>query len=196
MIDKIIKYDAGEMSPDEMRTFGEELKSSKTLESELIAYREFVAGVHQLREIETDDRYFNGIIPEFRSKQEAGKKRGYHPVFSFVSAIAAVVILFLILPVHNVQNVINLENNVSSTEISEYLSNYNDQQVLNTMPGDFSENYDSLVGGILYNQLGEELGVNATTSVFNSIDYTALVKSIDKKEADQIYSAMINKKIF
>jgi len=195
MNEKIFRYAEGEMTPEEKAQFEKELKASEVLQAELGNYKNLLSEVEDLRFVETDERYFSNIIPEFRNNLEKKKKRSYHPALSFASAVVTVMILFFILPINN-KNIDDYVTNIPDSTISEYLNNYGDQQLMSNIPDDYVASYDSIADAVLYSQIRAELGTDVQASVYNNIDYNSLVETINPQEADQIYAAMINKKIF
>jgi hypothetical protein len=195
MNEKIFRYTEGEMTPEERAKFEIELIASEALQAELENYKNLLSEVEELRTVETDERYFSNIIPEFRKNLGEIKKGSYHPALSFASAVVTVMILFFILPIND-KNIDSYVNNIPDSAISEYLNNYDDQQLMSDIPDDYTASYDSIAGAMLYSQIRAELGSDVQASVYNNIDYDSLVETINSQEADQIYSAMINKKIF
>ena len=195
MNEKIFRYAEGEMTPEEKAQFEKELKASEVLMAELENYKNLLSEVVDLRAVESDERYFSNIIPEFRNNLEKKKKRSYHPALSFASAVVTVMILFFILPINN-KNIDDYVNNIPDSAISEYLNNYGDQQLMSNIPDDYVASYDSIADAMLYSQIRAELGTDVQASVYNNIDYNSLVETINPQEADQIYAEMINKKIF
>ncbi|MGA7838032.1 MAG: hypothetical protein WB996_08705 [Ignavibacteriaceae bacterium] len=195
MNEKIFRYAEGEMTPEEKAQFEKELKASEVLMAELENYKNLLSEVVDLRAVESDERYFSNLIPEFRNNLEKKKKRSYHPALSFASAVVTVMILFFILPINN-KNIDDYVNNIPDSAISEYLNNYGDQQLMSNIPDDYVASYDSIADAMLYSQIRAELGTDVQASVYNNIDYNSLVETINPQEADQIYAEMINKKIF
>jgi len=195
MNERIFRYAEGEMTSDEKFQFEKELKDSEVLQAELGNYKNLLSEIEDLRFVETDERYFSNIIPEFRNNLEKKKKRSYHPALSFASAVVTVMILFFILPINN-KNIDDYVTNIPDSTISEYLNNYGDQQLMSNIPDDYAASYDSIADAMLYSQIRAELGTEVQASVYNNIDYNSLVETINPQEADQIYAAMINKKIF
>jgi len=195
MNERIFRYAEGEMTSDEKFQFEKELKDSEVLQAELGNYKNLLSEIEELRSVETDERYFSNIIPEFRNNLEKKKKRSYHPALSFASAVVTVIILFFILPIKN-KNIDDYVNNIPDSAISEYLNNYDDQALLSNIPDDYTASYDSIDDAMLDSQIRSELGTEVQASVYNNIDYDSLVETINPQEADKIYAAMINKKIF
>lgn len=183
------------MSPGERAGFELELRESVELRAELEAYKNIIASVGELGNVQVDERYFNGILPGFRKMGGTAEKKNYHPAYSFAGAVATIIILFLMLPVGNMDFGDRL-NNFTGPDISEYLLGYGDQQSASAIPDNYPDNYDTLIESALDNTLSAELNPELSAAVVNDVDFNSLVQTINNKEADQIYAAMINKKIF
>lgn len=195
MNEKIFKYCEGEMSPGEKAGFEKELENSVELRAGLEKYRRLIVYVREGAEISADESYFNGIVPEFRKRMDEAAKKKYHPVYSFAGAVATVIIFFMLLPVGQT-DIGDRLNNFSSSEISDYLYSSGEQQSAGSIQENLPDNYGSLIESALDNKISAELSQEVSATVYNSVDFNTLVETINNSEADHIYAAMINKKIF
>lgn len=197
MNEKLIKYFAGEMSSPEMREFEKVISESPSLKKEAAEYRELLSDIEETRNPDVDESYFINLIPRFRTKHEQAEKKKYHPIFSFTTAVLTVVILLLIIP-HTNQVVRDKDTaaNYSSTDISDYLTTNSDQPLLSNLPSDVQANYDSLLDGLIYQELNNN-GKNLVGAEYlDKLDYNSFLESVNPNDASTIYEQLKNKKIF
>jgi len=197
MNEKLIKYFAGEMSSPEMREFEKVISESPSLKKEAAEYRELLSDIEETRNPDVDESYFINLIPRFRTKHEQAVKKKYRPIFSFTTAVLTVVILLLIIP-HTNQVVRDKDTaaNYSSTDISDYLTTNSDQPLLSNLPSDVQANYDSLLDGLIYQELNNN-GKNLVGAEYlDKLDYNSFLESVNPNDASTIYEQLKNKKIF
>ena len=197
MNEKLVKYFAGEMSSSEKEEFEKIINSSPSLQDEAARYHKFFSGIAETSKPEADESYFINLIPSFRDKLAQGKKKKYRPVISFATAALTVIILFLFIP-HSGQ-VIHNENptvNYSSSDISDYLMINSEQPLVANLPTDVEVNYDSLLDGMIYDELSNGDQNLAGSELVDKLDYNTLLESVNQNDASAIYEQLKNKIFF
>lgn len=198
MNEKIIKYFSGEMSHSEKEEFEKTVAATPSLRKEFIKYRDFFSSINETRNPDVDDDYFVNLIPKFRENLEYKKKKKYHPVFSFASAVLTVIIVLLFIP--RSEKIIKENNgnatNYSPTEITDYLSNNSEQPIVTNLPADVEANYDSVLDNMIYSELDVNEQNLVTTDLIDRLDYNTLMQSVNSNDAAIIYEKLKNKKIF
>jgi hypothetical protein len=197
MNEKLIKYFCGEMNSSEMREFEKVISESPLLKKEAAEYRGLFSDIEKTRNPEVDESYFVNLIPRFRTRLEHGKEKKYHPAFSFVTAVLTVIVVLLLIPHSN--NLIKKESsivNYSTSEISDYLTVNSDQPVVTNLPADVEANYDSLLDGLIYQELNNDGNNLVGAEYIDKLDYNSLIESVNPNDASAIYEQLKNKKIF
>ena len=197
MNEKLIKYFAGEMSSSEKEEFEKIINASPYLKEEASKYRVFFSNINETVEPDVDENYFINLVPRFRDKLAQSEKKKYHPVFSFATAVLIVMIILLFIP--NSNRVVRDENssaNYSSSDITDYLSTNSDQPIVTNLPADVEANYDSLLDGMIYDELSDNEHNLAGAQIVESLDYNTLLESVNNNDAAVIYEQLKNKKIF
>ncbi len=198
MNEKLIKYIAEEMNSSEKEEFEKLVGNSPELLKEVQKYREFFSNIKETNNPEINESYFINLLPNFRNKLEFVKRKKYHPVYSFASAVITVIVILMFIP--RSENIIKEENsitgNYSTGEITDYLTMNSEQPLVTNLPADVEANYDSLLDGMIYSELDINDQNLATTELIDKLDYNALIQSVNPNEASVIYEQLKNKKIF
>lgn len=197
MNEKLIKYFAGEMSSSEKVEFEKKINESPTLKEEVSKYHDFFSNINETVEPEVEESYFIDLVPRFRDKLVLDEKKKYHPLFSFATAAVTVIIILLFIP--NSNRVVRDDNtsaNYSSTDITNYLNTNSDQPIVTNLPADVEANYDSLLDGMIYDELSNNGHNLAGAQMVESLDYNTLLESVNNNDAAVIYEQLKNKKIF
>lgn len=198
MNEKLIKYFAGEMNPSEKEEFEETINESPSLQEEFVKYSNFFSNINETKNPEVEENYFINLIPEFRNKlgQRRGKK--YHPVFSFTTAVLAVIIIFLFIPNNEkiVEEGNNIVDNYSTSEITNFLDINSEQPVVTNLQVDVGADYDSLLDDIIFKELNINEKNLVAAEMIDRLDYNTILQSVNQEEASVIYKELKNKKIF
>jgi hypothetical protein len=198
MNEKLIKYFSGEMSASEMEDFEKTVMTIPSLQEEFKKYRSFFSGINETRNPDVKEDYFIDLIPKFRAKLDYKRKKRYHPVFSFASAILTVIVVLLFIP--HTEKVIKENNanatNYSASEITDYLSINSEQPIITNLPADVEANYDSVLDNMIYNELDINEQNLVTNDLIGGLDYNTLLQSVDPNEAAIIYEKLKSKKNF
>ena len=198
MNEKLIKYFSGEMNSSEKEEFEKTIEASPSLKEEVDEYNSFFSAISSTQNPEVDESYFINLVPNFRERLERSKGKKYHPAFSFATAVLTVVVFFLLIITHTNQVVRNDNTtpNYSSTDISDYLNTNSDQPLLSNLPSDVQANYDSLLDGLIYQELNNN-GKNLVGAEYlDKLDYNSFLESVNPNDASTIYEQLKNKKIF
>ena len=93
--EKLIRYLAGEMNPEEKNNFESELKNSSLLMKQKNDYQNLFGEMHPAAKSE----YFNNIVPDFRKRLEKKSQKAatLRWAYSLSSAAAVVIILILLI---------------------------------------------------------------------------------------------------
>ena len=198
MNEKIIKYFSGEMNPSEKEEFEKTVATTPSFREEIIKYSDFFSSIDDTRSPEVENDYFINLIPKFRERLEHKRKKKYHPLFSFASAVLTVIIVLLFIP--HPEKIIRENNgnatNYSLSEITDYLSFNAEQPIITNLPADVEANYDSVLDNMIYNELDVNDQNIVTTDLIDRLDYSTLMQSVNPNDAAIIYEKLKNKKIF
>ena len=197
MNEELVKYFAGEMSSSEKEGFEKIINSTPHLQKEVAKYRDFFSAINMTSNPEVEESYFTNLVPKLRERVERGKKKKYHPEFSFATAVLTVIVILLFMPRSN--QVVKDENfvlNYSTSEISDYLTLNSVQPLLSNLPAEYESNYDSLLDGMIYDELSNYDQNLADAELIDRLDYNTLIQSVNPNDASIIYEQLKNKKIF
>ena len=200
--ERIILYLDDQMNADEKASFEKELNSSPNLADDLIKYKKFLSDISDVKNIPSDNDYFVQMIPKFRGRLELQKKLKLMPklVFSFTT-IAAVLIFFIFTFKQNNKNVSTTfpTKGIQPSTTGSYseLSSLSDQFNFSTMSSEEIANSNSILDSLLIEELNlTPQSLNTITADNSNTDLNSLVQGINEKEADQIYNAILRKKIY
>ena len=197
---RISLYLEGGLSPEDKKSFEEELKNSQDLQNEVNLYRKFISAVEDTKNIPVDDDYLNSIIPEFRRKLESKKEKRLYPKIAY--AFPVLVILFLVLFVmFNTQKDRIIPENQTLTENNSGInglldiSNFSvDQLIPSNISVKDKEEYDSE----LNNMIEKELDLSSDNTKFlvadKLLDFNSIIDNISQQDADMLYEDLLNKK--
>ncbi len=198
MDEKILQYLEGELSESEKKDFEKELLSSPELKMKYDEFLSVKSKINDLKNIEIDNTYFNGIIPEFRNRVEVKKKAKKIFSFSFANSLIAIILLYFVLKPGS--NTLNLNEAVKKWTDSDF--NYAIEYVNQQYTGfDISDTYnvsdiDSVISTMLTNELNLSNNYNTDQIIDNSLDYNNIKSQINIYESENIYSKILNKKYF
>jgi len=198
MDEKILQYLEGELSESEKKDFEKGLLSSPELKMKYDEFLSVKSKINDLKNIEIDNTYFNGIIPEFRNRVEVKKKAKKIFSFSFANSLIAIILLYFVLKPGS--NTLNLNEAVKKWTDSDF--NYAIEYVNQQYTGfDISDTYnlsdiDSVISTMLTNELNLSNNYNTDQIIDNSLDYNNIKSQINIYESENIYSKILNKKYF
>lgn len=196
MNEKIIRYFEGQMNRSELQDFEQQVNSSPSLKKEIEGCRKFLEELSSTKDLSVDENYFINILPRFRVKLESGKRKKYYPRLAFASALLTVIIIFYLMPDGKIVNSSNTANDLSTSEITDYLTTNSSQALLTNLPPDVETKYDSLLDNMIYNELNSDREDFSTASLYDKLDYNTIIQSIDRNEAAMVYEKLKNKKFF
>jgi len=197
MDDRILQYLDGQLSESEKRDFEKELNSSPKLKKKYDEYISSQSELNDLRNIEIDKTYFNGIVPEFRRRVEVKKKTKRIFSFSFANSLAAILILYFVLkPSGNDLNLNEIAKNWTANDFDNAIEYVEQPYTVS----DITDNYntaelDSVISGILTNELNLSSNNNSYL-IDNSLDYNKISAQINNTETNNLYNKILNKKYF
>ncbi|MCU7495092.1 MAG: hypothetical protein HF314_15235 [Ignavibacteria bacterium] len=208
--DEILKYLAGLLSEEEKREFELRMENSPSLRKELERKASYLKELKALGSVEADTHYFEQLLPQLRQKKlqqktSLGKKRTFrlYPRLAYIVPILAVIAFLLFKP--SPYNPTFKKNTAPAppAELTREVSRMN-EQTKRELAGSLMENEtgttiqpESLpdnAAEAVENTLGEELYAGSDSKA-QYIDTDELMNSISNDEAEDIYQAMINKKI-
>jgi len=198
MNERILKYFDGQLTESEMENFEDELRSSPELKKEYDEFLSVQSKLNDLKNVEIDKTFFNGIVPEFRKRLEIKKKSRKIFSFSFANSLVAVVLLYLVLS-PSTDN-LNLYEAVKNWTENDY--NYAVEYVEQHYNGfDITDEYniagmDSVISDMLANELNLSGNFSSYQLMDNSIDFNTVGSQINNTEANKFYKEILNKKYF
>ena len=198
--DRIILYMDGQMTDSEKEAFEEQLLKYPELLEELNSYKNMMNEIGELKDIKIDPAYFAQKIPKVRA--DAEKKYGHrvYPKFAlaFSILIAFAFSFWFTLSLQKSNKVMMAQNSIIgdttivniNSSLGFYSSDYNYNDII-----DNSTEYDSLISSMIADELNNNSGISYIQTSGNP-DLNSMVKSINTKEADEIYKQILNKKFF
>lgn len=206
---QIFGYLAGIMTPEEKAIFEEQLQSSSELYFRYRYMKEILDGISEKGNIPLDDAYFSRLNVELNRKiSERGnnvKKRIYARL-SLAGGMAAAVIagaLFLLRPATSVNTVEGLVGNLNEDAKTELLDHLSDKEDLTNFENQVTaaaDDVQQIVEEKLNNTLSDEI-LNTGSSdasalgAIDNIDAEEVIGDLTDSEAENVYQAMLSKKI-
>jgi hypothetical protein len=202
--DRIILYLDGQLSEKNKLEFENELKENNDLKSQLESYKNFLASINSIKDIELDKIYFSNNIPRFREKLEKKKKFVLLPKLSIVfsTVVAVFLVVFLVLNNRTETSNVSLSNLIkgaNQNDIQQVMDSYADNQnlrdALNT--SSITDTGTSLViNQSLLNEL--HLSQDEVEKYLNSqnIDYNNLMSGLGDNEIKTLYNELNSKKYY
>jgi hypothetical protein len=197
---RISLYLEGELSPEDKKSFEQELNNLHELQDELNLYRKFISAVEETKDIPVDESYFNNIIPEFRRKSESRKERKSYTKIAY--AFPALVILFLVFFfLFNTQKNGNISNNQNLTAANSGANGFFDIanfSVDELIPSNLSAKDKEQYNSELNNMIEKELNLSSDSTKLviadRMLDYNSIIDNISQQDADMVYKDLLNKK--
>ncbi len=194
MDERILRYLDGGLTEDEKILFEKELNTSPELKKKYEKYTSVQSKLDELKNIEVDKTYFNGIVPEFRNRLKVRKKTRKIFSLSFVNSLAAIIVLYFILsPNGNNMNLNEVVKNWTEIDFNNAIE-YVDQQ---------NSGFDNVVyystteiDSVISSMLTDELNLSNNSTVYNAIDYHNLSAQTNSKDIKDLYKEILNKKYF
>jgi hypothetical protein len=194
MDERILQYLDGQLTEDEKILFEKELNSSPELKKKYEEYISVSSKLNEFKNIEADETYFNGIVPEFRNRLEIKKKTRKIFSFSFANSLAAIIILYFVLSPNG--NNLNLNEAVKNWTENDfhYAIEYVDQH---DNGFDIIDYYNTTeIDSVFSSMLTDELNLTNNSTVYNSIDYNTLSTQMNSNDINDLYKEILNKKYF
>ena len=199
----IIRYLDNQMSDIEKERFEKEINNSPNLQKEIEDYKILLSKIEAAKIIDVKEEYLNNIVPNFRARLEKKNKARKFSVKlayagSTLTALVIAAILFFGKPPdsNKIENVQQLESEMTSAEIAAVANNYLNDVNLTEMNLNSSDIYDS----VFTKMLGNELTINSNTNLdliaSNDAGLTQLEKYINNENAEAIYNEIMNKQFF
>ncbi len=199
----IIRYLDNQMSDIEKERFEKEINNSPNLQKEIEDYKILLSKIEAAKIIDVKEEYLNNIVPNFRARLEKKNKARKFSVKlayagSTLTALVIAAILFFGKPPdsNKIENVQQLESEMTSAEIAAVANNYLNDVNLTEMNLNSSDIYDS----VFTKMLGNELTINSNTNLdliaSNDAGLTQLEKYINDENAEAIYNEIMNKQFF
>ena len=194
MDERILQYLDGQLTEDEKIKFEKELNYSPELKKKYEEYLSVQSKLNEFKNIEVDETYFNGIIPEFRNRLETKKKSRRIFSLSFANSLVAIILLYFVLsPKSNNLNLDEVVKNWTENDLN-YAVEYVNQH---DSGFDILDDYNTTeIDSVISSMLTDELNLTNSSSVYNSIDYHTLSTQTNSKDINDLYKEILNKKYF
>ncbi len=195
-LEKMIKYLGGDMSPDDKIQFEKNLLTDSELNKEFEKVKIFLTEMKKDAEPSLDESYFINILPVFYANQQKKKKFIFSKLAYSLSTVAAVILILFILfkpgTTVNYSNLSELSTTFTEQELDETLNQYTNQYSINDLINSASSKTDSIVSTMVDNELNLSSGSVEKSFGDSYINTDDLINSLDEKEANQLYSQLIN----
>ena len=199
----IIRYLDNQMSDIEKERFEKEINNSPDLQKEIEDYKILLSKIEAAKIIDVKEEYLNNIVPNFRARLEKKNKARKFSVKlayagSTLTALVIAAILFFGKPPdsNKIENVQQLESEMTSAEIAAVANNYLNDVNLTEMNLNSSDIYDSVFTKMLGNELTINSNANLDLIASNDAGLTQLEKYINDENAEAIYNEIMNKQFF
>lgn len=117
----ILRYLSGLMNQREIKFFEERLKSSKDFKREYDATILKMKEISNVKDTQTDERYFNDLLPKIRIKLEKEESSySFRNIYYVVPAAALIIIAIFLLPKSS--SVLQDQHQVVAQEVMNHLS--------------------------------------------------------------------------
>jgi hypothetical protein len=195
--EKIIAYLDESLNADEKLQFEESLRNDTQLQNEVARVKTFLSSVKADAEPSLNDSYFINMLPEFHQNPSKKKKFLFSKMAYSLSTVAVVllVLFFIFKPgkttVYN--DLQQLSANLSEQDMNEILNQYENPYSMNGLISSASSKTDSLVNNVVDNELDLSSGSVDKMIADKYINTDELLNSLNEKEADELYSQLINK---
>lgn len=198
--EKIILFADGRLSAEEERAFKKEIDSSADLRKQYEEYLNLLEDIRSQKNLEVDERYFNGIVPKFREKLPAGGRSArYIPKLAIAGALVAVIMISIFnmngLKSPAVPSLQSITSQLKSDELNQMLNYYTEGSGYSDITGYNPVQSDSVISTMLTQEL------NLTTSDLDYVanynsgyDYSNLIKNANKADIELVYNQLINEK--
>ena len=202
--EKILKYLSELMDEEERKIFEQELKESGELRKLLEAVKKQVEELKTYETVQTDDIYFQNLIPKTRQRIESKRKPALSKIaFAFSTLAVAALIILLQFPG-------NVENNGNHFRLESYFSDF--QNDLSDV--DSSEVYGLLASNFIYDYtyyqsgsfkddmpeaadeiLASDFSLENSTYILNETGTSDILDELTDEQINSIYEELLNKKI-
>lgn len=180
--DKMLRYLAGMMPESELREFENELSKSEKLSSELNKLKRDLQDLSPDFSESYDHQYFRNLVPDIRAEMEK-RRTGSGTLIKYLAPACILVLAYFLIPFR------------SSSLLEEQINDLNDSsktEMLYLIDESVPLEENDLIEYAVTGQLEQE--------ALNGIDagYIAtedLIENLSEEQVNQIYSAMLNKKI-
>jgi len=187
--ERIYLYLDNQLSGKDKEDFEKELLRDTELNRKFLKVKSDLQEFKSPDHPDTDDSYFNNIIPEFRKRLEPRRSSVPRFVYAF-SGIAAVVIALVLVLNQGNENGINEISELNTSEVESAMTEY---YVLDDMSSLTDETRDRISDQI-DSVIVEELSLaDAGKEYLGESDINTLIAGLSEEEAEIIYSQIINK---
>ncbi len=199
---KIYKYLDDNLSGEEKALFEKELSDSVELQKQIKNYRSFKNDINKLKDVKTDESYFEETIPKFRSRQEISHRFLLFPRISLsLASIAAVALAFIItISISNKKTILQQPNSAiadsSRFNISGLLDPSSDQINLGFLSNEEAAKFDSTLNIEMSKELDLSPNDLSYLSPDQNSDLSSLLQNINENDANDIYKEVLNQKFF
>ncbi len=192
----IIKYLDSQLSAEEKLNFEKQLSESAELKIELRKYADIYAQIDELKEIESNQLYFNSILPRFQQKREAQSSVF---IFKNVGYAFSLLIMFIIsFTVFNLfysenesANLIKFTESLTTDEKIELLSTLNGETTTEYLNKFYTDFYDSSIETSL-----ADISDKNQIAVSYNLDVNNIEEIVTAEEFENIYNELLSMNIF
>jgi hypothetical protein len=192
----IIKYLDNQLSAEEKLNFEEQLSDSAELEIEFRKYTDKYAQIDELKEIESNQLYFNSILPRFQQKRKAQssvyifKNIGY--AFSLlIMFIISFTVFTLFYSENESANLIKFTESLTTDEKIELLSTLNGEITTEYLNKFYTDFYVSSIETSL-----ADISDKNQIAVSYNLDVNNIEEIITAEEFENIYNELLSMNIF
>lgn len=206
---QIFSYLAGSMTPEEKAIFEEQLQSSSELNFRYRQLNGILDGIREKGTIPLDDAYFSRLNVELNRRiadRGSNVKKRMYARLSLAGGMAAAVIagaLFLLRPATSINTVEGLVSNMNEdarTELLDHLSDKEDLTNFENQVAAAADDVQQIVEEKLNTTLSDEILNTGSADAsgigtIDNIDPDEVIGDLTDSEAENVYQAMLTKKI-
>jgi hypothetical protein len=192
----ILKYLDNQLSAEEKLNFEKQLSESVELQIEFRKYADKYAQIDELKEIESNQLYFNSILPRFQQKRKAQSR-----VFIFKNLGYAFSSLIMLIVSYTVFNLFYSENEYADLiKFAESLTTDEKIELLSTLNGEttteyLNKFYADFYGSSIETSLADISDKNQIAVSYN-LDVNNIEEIVTDEEFENIYNELLSMNIF
>jgi hypothetical protein len=193
--EKIIKYLDNQLSEKEQELFEEELKNSEELRNAFQKYKSVKNSFDEIKEIESNELYFNSLLPGFRAKLGKKLKESFRKNIGI--AFSVLVMFIFSFSMFN----IFYDSSVRSLSLEEFTASLTEEEkieLLNSVNDELTSDYLDEASSSYYQPDFDETIISNEDKYQLALNYNIELEEtaeyLSEQEFERIYNEIISMK--